>query len=245
MVRAKKILVVDDEPLVHTLMADFVTQRLGMQAVLAQDGVAALAALDTEPVDLVLLDIFMPGMDGLAVLRRIKAVQPTLPVIIVTSSSKIDHAIEALRLGARDFVRKPLDLDVLAHAIERVLHRQEVAKSPQTGREPRANRRRSGRARLLVPAQLQLRDVTMIDLSPEGGLVEHTDPVHLGDIYRLAFLLESRRVQVLARAVRAFASHRVTIAVGEWKMVYRTGLEFVGVDKATSEAIAAYTDRQQ
>jgi hypothetical protein len=86
--------------------------------------------------------------------------------------------------------------------------------------------------------------VTLLDLSLSGALLEHVEPVNPGEIYRLSFPIEGKQVQVLARAVRAFASHRVTIAGGERQLVYRTGMEFVGTEKTATDLISAYLDRQ-
>lgn len=238
-------LVVDDERFFLTIMGDFVTQRLGMRPLLVQDGMAALSLLEAERVDLVLLDIIMPGMDGLEVLRRIKDRRPSLPVIMVTASSEIDHTIAALREGADDFVRKPVDLDELTLCVTRALTKVRVAKLPPPPRDAASERRRAGRIRMRErsPAQLQLRDVNLLDISLSGALVEHTEPVRLGEVYRLSFPVEGHQVQVLARAVRAFASHRVTVAGGERQVVYRTGMEFVGIEKGVAELISAYVDR--
>lgn len=239
-----KVMVVDDERFFLTILGDFVSERLKMRPLLVQDGEAALSIVQTESLDLVLLDIIMPGMDGIEVLRRIKTRRPTLPVIMVTATSAIEHAIAALREGADDFVRKPVDLDALAHSVQHVLQKGEVAKMPPP-RDIAHERRRATRARLRShsPAHLQLMEVTLVDLSLSGALVEHTDPVRPGEIYRLAFGVDGQEVQVLARAVRAFASHRVTVAGGERKVVYRTGMEFVGVERGASELISAYVNR--
>jgi DNA-binding response OmpR family regulator len=238
-------LVVDDERFFLTILGDFVRQRMGMRPLLAQDGPTALSLVEKESVDLVLLDIVMPGMDGLEVLRGIKDRRPSLPVIMVTASSVLDHAVTALREGADDFVRKPVDLDELALSITRALTKVRVAKLPQPKRDAGSNRRRAGRVRMRdrSPAQLQLREVTLIDISLSGALVEHTEPVRPGEIYRLAFPIEGHQVQVLARAIRAFASHRVTVPGGERQIVYRTGMEFVGVEKGSADLISAYIDR--
>jgi DNA-binding response OmpR family regulator len=239
-------LVVDDERFFLTILGDFVSQRLGMRALTARDGATALALLEQERADLVFLDIIMPGMDGLEVLRRIKGRWPTLPVIMVTASAAIDNAIIALREGADDFFRKPVDLDELALCVTRVLGKARVAKRPPPPPpEPGSERRRAPRVRMEEnsPAQLQLKEVYLLDISLAGALVEHTEPVNPGEIYRLCFPVGEKEVQVLARAIRAFASHRVTLAGGERRIVYRTGMEFVGIEKGVSELIAAYMDR--
>jgi DNA-binding response OmpR family regulator len=239
-------LVVDDERFFLTVLGDFVTQHLGMRPLMVQDGATALTLLETEPVDLVFLDIIMPEMDGLEVLRKIKDRRPSLPVIMVTATSSIEHVIGALREGADDFVRKPVDLDELGMSVSRVLSKLRVAKLPPPPPRDSANeRRRAVRVRLReqAMAQLQLRDVNLIDLSLSGALVEHTEPVRPGEIYRLDFAVGDKQIQVLARAIRVFASHRVTVAGGERQVVYRTGMEFVGVKKDAADLISAYVDR--
>jgi len=237
-------LVVDDERFFRTILGDFISQRMGMRLLLAQGGTVALAFLEKERVDLVLLDIIMPGMDGLEVLRRIKDRRPELPVVMVTASTSLDHAIGALREGADDFFRKPVDLDELALCVTRVLGKARVAARPIPPPDPGKERRRGPRARAKeeTPAQLQLKNVTLLDLSLSGALVEHSEPVSPGEIYRLSFLVEGKEVQVLARAIRAFARHRVVVAGGRRQIVYQTGMEFVGVEKGAAELISAYVD---
>jgi len=238
-------LIVDDERFFRTTLGDFISQRMGMRPLLAKDGPVALALLEKERVDLVLLDIIMPEMDGLEVLRRIKDRRPELPVVMVTASTSLDHAIGALREGADDFFRKPVDLDELALCVTRVLGKARVAARPIPPIDPGKERRRAPRVRMKgqTPAQLQLKNVTLLDLSLSGALVEHVEPVSPGEIYRLSFPVEGKQIQVLARAVRAFASHRVTIAGGERQLVYRTGMEFVGIEKGAADLISAYLDR--
>lgn len=240
-----KVLVVDDDRFFLAILGDFVTSRLGMRPLLVQDGASALSLLEKESVDLVLLDILMPGMDGLSVLRGIKNRHPSLPVIMVTGSEVLGHAIAALREGADDFIRKPPDIEELKLSVTRALTKVRVAKLPPAPRDASSERRRAERLRLRLraPALLQLREVNLTDISLSGALVEHAEPVRLGEIYHLSFSVEGRQLQVLARAVRAFASHYVTVAGGERQIVYRTGIEFLGVEKGVAALITAYMDR--
>ena len=237
-------LVVDDERFFRMILGDFISQRLGMRPLLAEDGADALAFLEKERVDLVLLDIIMPGMDGLEVLRKIKDRRPNLPVVMVTASAAIDNAIAALREGAEDFLRKPVDLDELALCIMRVLGKARAAARPIPPPDPDKERRRGPRARTKggTAARLHLKDVHLLDLSLSGALVEHTESVTPGEIYRISFLVEGKQVQVLARAIRAFARHRVAAPGGRRQIVYQTGMEFVGVEKGAAELISAYVD---
>jgi len=109
---AKTILIADDEQGVRSSL-----QRLlefeSYRVVTAVDGPGALSAARDRTVDLVLLDIKMPGMDGLEVLAQIHTEQPQLPVVIISGHGTIQTAVEATRLGAFDFVEKPIDADRL------------------------------------------------------------------------------------------------------------------------------------
>ena len=84
--------------------------------------------------------------------------------------------------------------------------------------------------------------MNLLDLSLAGALVEHVEPIRPGEIYRLSFTAEGQRVQTLARAMRVYASHRVTLAGGERQVVYRTGMEFVGLKKDVADLIARHIE---
>jgi DNA-binding response OmpR family regulator len=239
---------VDDDRFFLAVLGDFVSHELKMRPILVEDGPTALDILESERVDLVLLDIIMPGMDGLEVLGRIKDKRPSLPVIMVTSTSSLEHVITALRYGADDFVRKPVNLEELHLGVSRVMNKVRVANLPPPPPPDKASeRRRADRVRLPARShgQLQLLDVIVIDLSLSGALIEHTQPVRPGEVYRFSFGINSHRVQVLARATRVFASHRIAVAGGERQVVYRSGVEFVGVEKAVADVISAYIERLQ
>ena len=114
--------------------------------------------------------------------------------------------------------------------------------SPQQGYNIQ---RRGSRVRLRAgaKARLHLGDVTLIDLSLSGTLVEHTQRVRVGDLYSLSFQVQGLHIKVRARAVRSFASHRVRVAGGERQLVYRTGMEFSDLSEDTAKLISAYLDR--
>ena len=113
---AKRILVVDDEPEVRQLMEHFLTER-GYEVRIAENGRLALAALDTFPADVVLLDMHMPEMDGLETLKRLAVRSPLLPVIMVTVNEDVETTSHLLQMGASDYVPKPFNLDYLEQAI--------------------------------------------------------------------------------------------------------------------------------
>jgi DNA-binding NtrC family response regulator len=106
-----KILIIDDEEAIRDSL-DMVLRFEHHQTILAKDGDAGLAALaDNDDVDLVFLDIKMPGRDGLTILGEIVAQQPDLPVVMISGHGTIETAMEATRRGALDFLQKPLDRD--------------------------------------------------------------------------------------------------------------------------------------
>ena len=130
------ILVVDDEESIRkTLTA--VLEDEGFKGTTAKDGEDALGKL--EGVDLVLLDIWMPGMDGIEVLERIKETHPELPVVMISGHATIATAMQATKKGAADFIEKPLELEATIKVVKRVLgiSEDEDEKQPTTEDSPK------------------------------------------------------------------------------------------------------------
>lgn len=119
-----KILIVDDEEAVRFFAADGVA-RAGWQVYEAGSGEAALAVLENTPCDVLLLDLRMAGMDGLAVMRQAKERWPETMIIIMTAYASIDSAIEAVRQGAFDYLQKPCSIDDIIACTERALAEKE------------------------------------------------------------------------------------------------------------------------
>ena len=111
------ILIVDDEPQICDMLAKFLTLR-GFRVQTAQDGPAAIALADLERPDLIVLDMHMPGMNGVAVLRRLRAKKYEGGVMMLTASKDEALLKEALDLGSIDIVGKPADLERIGLAIE-------------------------------------------------------------------------------------------------------------------------------
>lgn len=139
--RAASLLVVDDLPANVELMARRL-ERSGFDVLTASEGPQALDLLRTQAVDLVLLDIMMPSMTGLEVLRHIRATwsEAVLPVIMVTAKTDSEDVVEALGLGANDYLTKPVDYPVALARIQAHLRTREATrlKPPSPDAEPRS-----------------------------------------------------------------------------------------------------------
>lgn len=120
-----KILLVDDEPDFLDVMAQRIENQ-GMHVSTAGSAAAALEILSTGGFDAIILDLMMPGMDGLQTLKAIKEKRPELQVILLTGSATIGKGIEAMKLGALDFLEKPADLDKLTGIIRKAKRRKIV-----------------------------------------------------------------------------------------------------------------------
>ncbi|HEX9121826.1 MAG TPA: response regulator, partial [Actinomycetota bacterium] len=121
------VLIVDDDPLNRRLLTASL-EADGHRTASADDGLAALAALDTDPPDVVLLDIVMPGIDGIGVLERMKR-DPTLrhiPVIMISGVDDADSVIRCLEIGAEDFLPKPFDRAILRARVSAGLNRKAI-----------------------------------------------------------------------------------------------------------------------
>ncbi|MEJ2211543.1 MAG: response regulator [Anaerolineae bacterium] len=151
---AERILVVDDEPQIVRLCVQILGE-MGYDVSGTEDGLAALDDLKDDPVDLLLVDIKMPQIDGLSLLRRAREIDPNLAAVIITGYATMDRAIEALRSGARGFVMKPFGMQDLALAVEEALAR-----------------RRLEQERLRLQAQLPVLEVSQ-------ALMSEGDPISL------------------------------------------------------------------
>jgi len=112
-----KILIVDDDPTQRELLKGFL-DRQGYQTLAAPDGPEALKLFGREPVHLVLLDHRMPGLTGDVVLEEMKKINPTVRVIMITAYGDVDTAVRTMKLGASDFLEKPVDLTLLLKKVQ-------------------------------------------------------------------------------------------------------------------------------
>jgi UDP-3-O-acyl N-acetylglucosamine deacetylase len=130
----KKVLVVDDEERVVQSITG-VLEDEGFQVAKAKSGEEAIKVFQQEEPDVTLLDIWMPGMDGIEVLKRLKWIAPDCQVIMISGHATISTAMTAVKLGAFDFIEKPLSLDVLLMTIRRALDRQKELLTVQQSEE--------------------------------------------------------------------------------------------------------------
>lgn len=123
--KAARILVIDDEENIRATLEEFLTLT-GYQVATAADGNEGLDRLGAGSFDLVLSDLKMPGVDGIAVIEWVKETQPELPVIVMTGFATVDTTIRALRLGADDYLLKPFSLDEIERTVESSLEKRRL-----------------------------------------------------------------------------------------------------------------------
>jgi two-component system response regulator AtoC len=116
----KKVLIVDDDRRTRRVL-QIVVERLGLESHAFESAEQALAALEEESAALILTDVKMPGTDGIAFMRRLRRLDERVPVIVLTAYGTVEAAVEAMKLGALDFVAKPFDVDALELLIQRSL----------------------------------------------------------------------------------------------------------------------------
>jgi two-component system nitrogen regulation response regulator NtrX len=124
---SKRVLIVDDEESVRNSLEKLLAYEKYMTFA-APDGETALEVVAGERVDIVLLDIKMPGMDGIEVLEKIKGMKSDLPVVIISGHGTISTAVDATRLGAFDFLEKPIDMDRLLLTVRNGIMQGELAR---------------------------------------------------------------------------------------------------------------------
>jgi DNA-binding NtrC family response regulator len=123
-----RLLLVDDEERFLSTTRTILEKR-GMDVGTALSGTEALKLLDERPFDVMVLDVKMPGMDGIEVLRKVKQRHPLVEVIMLTGHASVDSAVEGLRLGAFDYVMKPCNIPDLKLKIEEARAKKQAAEA--------------------------------------------------------------------------------------------------------------------
>lgn len=122
-----RILLVDDEEVVRDALSEWLT-HLGYETKSVEDGYKAIEQIEMSDWDVALVDLKMPGMDGIEVLHRIHSIKPALPVIIITGHGTVDSAVLAMKEGAADYIMKPFNPEEINVIIKKLLEQQEIIK---------------------------------------------------------------------------------------------------------------------
>ena len=195
----QSILVVDDEKSVRLMLTN-ILEPLGHEVKTAVNGEDALKRLAEEDFDLILLDLRMPGMDGLTVLQRVTELRPDIQVVIVSAYGTIECAVEAIKRGAADFIQKPFAPQEIRKLVARVLDPQKVAEKQTIAYQTHLERARLNMNRQQLRAAMEhVKQAIGLDPTrPEafnllGALYEVQQNLWRARIYyRLALELDSR-----------------------------------------------------
>ncbi|UTW64468.1 response regulator transcription factor [bacterium SCSIO 12741] len=125
-----KLLLVEDEPNLGSVLSNYL-KLSGYEVVWAKNGQEGLKHFDPELVDLCLLDVMMPEMDGFTLAREIRKTSPDVPVLFITAKSMKEDILEGYQIGADDYITKPFDTEVLLAKIEAFLRRKGMGKEPE------------------------------------------------------------------------------------------------------------------
>ena len=123
--KAKPILIIDDEKNICLTLSQAL-EILETETDTALNGEEALAKLQNKEFGLILLDLKMPGMDGMEVLRRVREIRPDIRIVILTAYGTIESAVEAMKLGAVDFIQKPFSVEEIRELVSRVIDREKL-----------------------------------------------------------------------------------------------------------------------
>ncbi|MDY7016117.1 MAG: response regulator [Cyanobacteriota bacterium] len=126
---SEKILVVDDEKNIRLTVAQAL-EPLGYRVKTAFNGEDALMQLEAEPYDLILCDLKMPGMDGMQLLSKAVELYPEIAIAMISAHGTVDNAVEAMKLGAVDFLQKPFTPRELRDLVDRVFRRKNLESEP-------------------------------------------------------------------------------------------------------------------
>jgi serine phosphatase RsbU (regulator of sigma subunit) len=179
--RLKTILVIDDETLVRESMAIYLEDS-GFNVIQAENGKQGVELFCEFQPDLVLCDLRMPEMDGMAVLAKLAEIDPEVPIIIVSGAGQINDVVEALRLGALDYLVKPIsDMAVLENAVENALHRTHLEEENQAYKDELevANRELERNLELLQKDQEAGRQAQLQLLPPTEGTINGFNFQHI------------------------------------------------------------------
>ncbi len=204
-----KILVVDDERMIRWSIQQALAKD-GHSVSTVETGEEALAQAGDEMPDLVFLDITLPGIDGIEVLRRLKSLDPSATVVMVTATEDLKTAVEAMRLGAYDYVSKPFDLDRLRVIAQNALDRNELRQEVEFHRKESV--KKYGFHRIIGPSRKleQAADIARkVAKSEASTVLLHGESGTGKDLFAMAIHYDSNR------ATRPFIPINCTALPGE------------------------------
>lgn len=120
-----RILVVDDEEIVRDMLQDTLS-KTGYKVQTARDGLDAISQIENEPFEIIITDLKMPGMNGAELLERILKLNPDICVLIITAYATVESAVNAMKVGAYDYICKPFELDEMKVVVEKAAERQRL-----------------------------------------------------------------------------------------------------------------------
>ena len=132
-----RILIVDDDAAMCEMVARSLSKK-GFGCAWRTSGDEAVAVIASEPFDVVVTDLNMHGMSGLELCERIVANRPDIPVVVITAFGNFETAVAAIRVGAYDFITKPVDVDALALTVDRAVQHRALRQEVQAARAARS-----------------------------------------------------------------------------------------------------------
>lgn len=166
-----RVLVIDDEEAMRESLAAWLRKE-GYRVSVAPDGADGLAQLGAGDFELLLVDVKMPGMDGLTVLERATEAQPDLPVVMITAYGSIESAVTAMKKGARDYLLKPFDPEQMLLVIEKIVQHQQLVCENEALRERLRQSAREGVGDLVAGSEAMLDVLELIqDVAPTESAV--------------------------------------------------------------------------
>jgi len=182
------VLVVDDEERIRSSLRGILSDE-GFRVLDTDGGPAVMDIIEREHPELVLLDVWMPKLDGIELLRRIKAEQPATHVIMISGHANIQNAVAATRLGAEDFIEKPFSVDGLLTAIERVLAGETGGTTaPGIGEAGAVTNGRAARTASSAPSQFTIKSSLVmagqgLHSGLKSGVILHPAPPGTGIVF--------------------------------------------------------------
>jgi len=241
-----RILVIDDDQRLRDLL-DHVFRRKGHEVVLAESGSQGVERFRQERVDVTILDLDLPDLNGLAVLTQIRAIAPQAPVIILTGVGTKTEEQQARALGVTDFLEKGFSLHMLGEAMSSVLSHVggpagSISARPRSETGRMKERRHFPRSWVQIPISL-LKDGVIVgegivyDLSTGGCAVESQVNVLIGDNLALQLYLPDRQAPTTPLMVE--------VAAVRWTIQQKFGLEFIRMPVMDQKRLRRYVKTLQ